>query len=247
MNLTKITKKIVIVLGILLIILPRFSFAVTRLYLPSDALATPISPTPDTAWEESTGLTRTTTPTTKRSSAMTDKSNQDDTTQTVDWVFKQFVSDELTSGQTITGSQALKWQIRARENAAQANAFTSLGIRIIASDGTTVRKTVLAVTLDDTETVTILTNRQFTATSAATNYTTVAGDYLVIETGMRATFLADSTRTIVLRFGDAAASDLPEDDTDTTDLNPWVQLTDTLTFATAATSDSGEGIMFQQW
>src|SRR3990167_6378332 len=211
MNLTKIIKKIVIVLGILLIILPRFSFAVTRLYLPSDALATPISPTPDTAWEESTGLTRTTTPTTKRSS-------------------------------TITGSQALKWQIRARENAAQANAFTSLGIRIIASDGTTVRKTVLAVTLDDTETVTILTNRQFTATSAATNYTTVAGDYLVIETGMRATFLADSTRTIVLRFGDAAASDLPEDDTDTTDLNPWVQLTDTLTFATAATSDSGEGI-----
>ena len=68
------------------------------------------------------------------------------------------------------------------------------------------------------------------ATSAATNYTTVAGDYLVLEVGVGGDPAVGFNHESGMRFGDAAASDLPEDNTDTTDLNPWVQLTDTLTF-----------------
>ena len=163
-------------------------FMATRFGLPSDTLPTPISPTPNANWEDTSILTRTTAPTVKRSSAMTDVSFADASTANSDILFKQFVGAELTAGQTITGAQALKFQVRGNEegSALDAKMFTALGVRIIASNGTTVRKIVLAVTRDNLELAAdggILTNRQFTATSAAGNYTTVAGDYPVFEAG----------------------------------------------------------------
>ena len=213
----------------------------TPFYLPSDTLATPISPTPNANWEDTSILARTTAPTAKRSSAMTTVtfSDADDTAK--DILFKQFVSAELTAGQTITGSQALKMQVRADETLAANNMFVTLGIRVIASDGSTVRKIVLAVTQDNVEVSNEvdgppLQNRQFTATSAATNYTTVTGDYLVFELGTGGNPGAGGTHDSQLRLGDAAASDLSEDNTSTTDNNPWIELTDTLTFVTAGLS-----------
>src|SRR4029078_1005837 len=100
-----------------------------------------------------------------------------------DVCFRQYITP-LAKGQTITGSQAIKFQLGAIETSNNNNVFVALGIRVIASNGSTVRKTVLAVTRYAVEvSSTTLTNRQFTATSAATNYTTVDGDYLVIEIG----------------------------------------------------------------
>ena len=205
----------------------------TRFYLPASAATTPISPTPDAAWEDTSILIRANTSTTKISNPMLTVNFDDADVTDRDVIFNQYVSSELTSGQTITGAQAIKGQARVVESDIGNNMFLTLGIRVIASNGSTVQKTVLTVTRDNTEAVaepTALTNRQFTATSAAGNYTTVAGDSLVIEIGMGGDPIGGACHCSQIRLGDAAASDLAEDDTTTTDNNPWVELTDTLTF-----------------
>jgi len=203
----------------------------TRLYLQAQAGATPISPTPDAAWEDTTILVRTVMATTPGAAPMTTVSFTDNNAALRDILFRQCVSaTALSSGQTVTGGQSLKAQARVSQVALTNNLFLTLGIRIIASDGSTVQKTVLGVTQDDSEAGTTLVNRQFTASSAATNYTTVAGDYVVIEVGTGGNPDTGSDHDSSLRLGDAATSDLPEDNTDTTDLRPWVELTDTLTF-----------------
>jgi hypothetical protein len=200
----------------------------TRFYLPATATITGISPTVDAAWDNTSILARCKTDIAVQSDPMATVSFLDEDASDHDIVFRQYITKPLTPGQTITGSQAIKAQVRVSEVALTNDMLLTLGIRIIAGDGSTVRKTVLAVTRDGTEAATSLTNRQFTATSAATNYTVVSGDRLVIEIGMGGVpslFGHDSN----MRLGDAAASDLPEDDTDTTDLRAWVQLNDTLT------------------
>ena len=154
-------------------------------------------------------------------------SNNDDR----DILFRQFICQTpLAAGQTINGSQAIKFQIRAQEGSPFNNMFTAIGIRIIDADGITVNKTILAVTRDGTEISDFsLVNCRFTANSAAGDYTTVSGDRLVIEIGTGGSPLPlghDSD----LRIGDASASDLPEDDSSTSDYNPWVEFTNILSF-----------------
>ena len=202
----------------------------TRFYLPATATATPITPSADAAWEDVSLLERVTTRTAKISNSLADVAFTDSNNADRDVVFRQYISRILTAGQTVTGSQALKAQCLVSEVAAGNNLFFTVGIRIIALDGSTVRKTVLTVTRDAVEAVTTLVNRQFTATSAATNYTTLAGDRIVIEIGMAGDPIGNNTHSSTMRLGDSSASDLSEDDTSTTDNNPWVELTDTLTF-----------------
>lgn len=219
----------------------------TRLYLPATAAATGISPTPDSAWEDVSILARAVTSTSKISDAMADVALPDDGDSTSkDVLFRQYVSAALDAGQTITGAQALKAQCRVLEFDNAGNMFFTVGIRVLAGDGTTVQKTVLAVTRDEVEvSSTALTNRQFTATSAATNYTTVANDRLVIEVGMAGDPGAAGTHASTMRLGDAAAADLLEDDLSVLDSNPWVQLTDTLTFAAGGGSTQPPRTMHQ--
>lgn len=148
-------------------------------------------------------------------------------------LYRQYTSLALTAGQTITGGQALKAQYRCSQTSISNDMFVCMGIRVVASDGSTIQKVVLTVLGDSVEILTVLTNHVTTRNSAATNYTTVAGDRLVIEVGLIGTPVAGGSHSSSIRFGDDAASDLPEDNTTTTDLRPWVQLTDTLTFVAA--------------
>jgi len=206
----------------------------TRFYLSASGETVPISPTPDSAWEDTSILQRVLCNTVKRSLAMTSLGFSDSTFNNKDILFNQYISPVLIAGQTITGSQSIKAQCRVLESSLANNMLFTIGIRIIALNGTTVQKTMLDVTRDDVEANdTTLTNRQFIVTSAATNYTTVAGDRLVIEIGMGGDPVnVTGSHSSTMRFGDASASDLSEDDTSTTDNNPWVQFNDTLTFST---------------
>lgn len=146
-------------------------------------------------------------------------------------LLRQYISPVLTTGQTVTGAQALKMQVRAFESNAGNNMVSEFGIRVIGSD-LTVRKVVLAPlrTFTTEMSATSIQNRQHTATSAATNYTTVDGDRLCIEVGAGGDPSSTNHHDYALRLGDAAGSDLPENSTSTSDFRPWVQLTDTLTF-----------------
>lgn len=205
----------------------------TRFYLPAAAATTPMSPTPDAAWEDQSILARAMTSTTPIGDTMATVTFPDDANAAnKDILYRQYVSAALAASQTVTGGQAIKAQCRVMEVDVGNNLFFTIGIRVIASDGSTVQKTVLTVTRDNGEaSASALTNRQYTATSAVTDYTTVAGDRLVIEIGMGGDPGVGSAHDSSMRLGDSAASDLPEDGTDTTDKRPWIELTDTLTFA----------------
>ncbi|MEN9287181.1 MAG: hypothetical protein RIS39_1173 [Actinomycetota bacterium] len=212
----------------------------TRFYLRNTSETTDISPSPDSGWEDTSNLVRAKAHTVSTGDAMATVSAPDDGDDTdLDVILRQYVSFELAAGQTITGSQAIKAQVRAQEPDSSNNIFVALGIRVIKADGVTLNKLVLSVTRDNTELATsALTNRQFTATSAATNYTTQLGDRLVIEIGGGGNPGATGVHEFSLRLGDAAGSDLAEDDSSTTDNRPWVELADTLTFITTHTGSA---------
>jgi hypothetical protein len=210
----------------------------TRFYLRYTDSPVPLDILADAGWEDAadlweTGKNRAITKTSSSSDAMATFAHVGRLSTNADVPYKQYVSEPLTAAQTITGAQSIKFQVRASETTASNNLFTALGIRVMSAGGV-LRKTVLAVSRDATElAVGTLTNRQFAATSETGNYTTVAGDYLVIEIGVGGDPSTINVHSGSFRLGDAAGSDLPEDDTDTTDLNPWVELvTDTLTFTT---------------
>lgn len=206
----------------------------TRFYLRATAETVGISPAADAAWEDTSILARCVLRTAKSSDAMTTVAFADADSTDKDVVFRQYVSEELAVGQTITGSQALKAQCRVVETDSANRMFLTFGVRVINTTGPTVNKTVLVVTRDAVEAATTLTNRQFTATSAATNYTTVAGDRIVVEIGSGGDPDLTKSHSSSLRLGDADAADLPENDTDTTDKNPWIEFTDTWTFGVAS-------------
>jgi hypothetical protein len=204
----------------------------TRFYLSASGETVPISPSPDAAWENVSIFSRVLTDVTKRSLAMTSVSLDDNTEDNKDIIFRQYISWPLTAGQTITGSQAIKAQCRCSADTAfnLQHMYLTIGSRIIAADGSTVQKTVLPVTRDNTEIGVSLVNRQFTATSATTNYTTIAGDRLVIEIGTGGDPNTGLDHDTTLSLGDNHEFDLPEDDSTVTTRNPWVELTDSLTF-----------------
>jgi hypothetical protein len=215
----------------------------TRYYLPSGTSTTDIAPSYDSAWEDTTSYAAggrqihrkdvSNTTTEFRGGLQSDLTDQD-------VLMKQFVGRfPLTAGQTITGSQALSASIYGGEANTNNNLFLSIGIRIIASDGTTVRKTVCSVTRAGNELPTSgagYASRYWTATSASGNYTTVAGDYLVIEIGVGGDPSADGHWASVYFGDESAQNDLDAADGDTTyNDRPWVQLTDTLTYGPLVT------------
>ena len=202
----------------------------TRWYLPSDTIAPPNSPSFDSGWDDTSIAVRTTFSTVKRDSAMTTVSFADNNATSREILFKQYHSSELTAGQTITGEQNLELQIRGSQVALTNNMF--LVIKLLIVNGTTTKKTMVFIGsgVDNNELATSLTNRRLTQTSEPTNYTTVVGDYLMLEIGTRGDPDTGSDHDSSLRFGDVALTDLTEDDVSILDLNPWVELTDTLTF-----------------
>ena len=202
----------------------------TRFYLPSSGSAA-ISPAYAGDWESTAIAARLPMATTKAGSAMTDVSVSGDTNlSNQDHLFRQYVSAPI--GAQTLGAQAIRFQIRASETAGGNNLFTALTIRVFAPDATTVRGTVLALTVDDTEVSNgSLINRALTATSSSV--TAQDGDYLVAEIGLSGDPLSGGHNGS-MRIGDAAASDLAQDDSSTSDNNPWIEFANTITFSSGA-------------
>jgi len=200
----------------------------TLFYFPSTGAAA-VSPAYSAGWEDVSIATRLLPVITKIASAMTTVAFSDIDTTDKDILFRQYVSDPL-SVQTIT-AQLIKIQIRADELLATNNMFLAWSVKAVSNDGGTLRGTLVSLQRDGTEVATALTNRGDSATS--TEVILQSSDRLVFEIGLGGLPIA-ATHTSDLRIGDAASSDLPEDDTTTTDLNPWILFQQVLIFQAAA-------------
>jgi len=203
----------------------------TRWFLPPSGGSPGITPTPAAEWDDTANFTRVVPSTTKTNQAFSTQSFTYATaTANLDSLFKQFVYP-LIPGTAFTTSDTFKGRVLVAEGSNASNLRSQAIIRVIASDGTTVRATLYA---GDTTTgsgnptsewaLTTLTNRQVprgTTVTCAANYTAVTGDYLVIELGYRKHAAASTTGS--MRWGDNNASDLAENETATTDANTWLE------------------------
>src|SRR3990167_7012292 len=162
----------------------------TRLY--TTAAAAGISPTITAGWEASTGLDRHAASTASGSYAQVLNASPAGTgVANEDYCHFQMVWGPVAA-QTISGN--VKGQFVAREVGAAADARAQIVIRVIASDGTKVRGTLLnfdtAVLSSEfavSSVNTSVTNRQFPrgGSTALTNVVAQSGAYIVIEVGDR--------------------------------------------------------------
>lgn len=206
----------------------------TRLYLPPPTVGIifPITPNASSDWEAGgASFVRALASRTKSNKAFANQ-NFVDTSATAnrDSIIAQFIY-ALPIGTVFATTQTVKGRVLAFENTATHNLRSQCIIRVIASDETTIRATLLAGDLSTgtanptSEWGLSAANRQMprgaSGVAIAANYTSVLGDCLVIEQGFRKHSTTNGNGSI--RYGDNNATDLPEDETTTADNNSWIE------------------------
>jgi hypothetical protein len=155
----------------------------------------------------------------------------------------QFSSRLLKVGTAFVTTDTVKAQMRCQESGTNDNIDRN-PICIKVYNGTTLQATLLAlgpvgVTAEWLHTG--LRNKTAANGDALTaNYTTVIGDYLVIEIGGQVSGSGGSGVTGTLSLGsDHATTDLGENETDTTAFNPWFEISRTLAFDNILNAEAG--------
>lgn len=206
-----------------------------RLYLQA-VTAAPISPTPAAGWEEVSAFVprraAISQPTIIGAIATwipTGDTNNDDI------LLAQYVY-ALPPGVAFSTSDTVKGQILALAADGADDLRAQQTIRVMTADGT-VRATLLGFdtsSLASEFATSDATNRKFPRAgplSLAANYTTVDGDYLVMEFGARR-HATSAPHLAYLWLGVTGDVDLPENETETNTYNPWIEF---------STDLSGEG------
>ena len=217
----------------------------TRFYFRlSEAAA--VTPTVRGTWDDSSEGVNRRMHTVKENSAITIGQTIDMPSATPDWrdLDRIYVSDPMDSGVAFVMADTVKMQLMVREFAANDNVDSvHIGLFIISQDGATLRATLLPT--DDyagrTEFINNATCRNKTAAdgdAVTENYTTVAGDRLQLEVGYRVSVSGGTTPQAAAKWGDNA-TDLPENQTQTTDGAGWFEISRNITFQANAVRVTG--------
>ena len=200
----------------------------TRFYFTTEAF--PLNPSTGTGWEQTVDgdafrkkLLRKT-----ALSTLSTLANQSVTvpiTTTQDILSGKFYSDPIPP-QRITGTVSIV--IRCSENATTNNATLAVQIRVVSTDGNTQRGILFSNFNNDTEfALTASAATRIVNAQALTAVTTQPGDRIVVEMGVHAA-APTAAGSAILRFGNSAASDFALTSALTTDLNPWIEFSDTI-------------------
>ena len=150
----------------------------------------------------------------------------------------QFVSEPLDA---ITGIAVDAWKsaFRCLESNAKANATFRFLIRGFSGDGGTARWSL--VDTEDTEfDSSVLTNR-YHSVSMGQNMSLEQGDRLVLEVGVIFAIAKEDPYDGTINVTDNhATTDLPENDTETTAYNSWIETGDTFTEASGEAGWAGK-------
>jgi hypothetical protein len=148
-------------------------------------------------------------------------------------LMSQFVSGPLES-QTISGS--VKSYLRALDNVGANDVLSILLIRACNGDGSAYRGTLLAIFHYGPSTAWAgsFTNRVFADGDALSSLAVMAGDRLVVEAGFYSLQDFSSGGAAVYIGAPDGTSDLPENETETGNLVPWIEFSGDITFQAAA-------------
>jgi hypothetical protein len=223
-------KKLLIVL---LGVVSLKGIAQTRLYFSSSESA-PISPSLKGSWGYTSEMSRYKLNDVKGSSAIATGTQIGPWTSGITAIDRQYTTTRMSAGITFTASTTTyKMQLMVREfNNNDNSDRIALGIYVVSEDGTTIRATLK--TLGTGTTGEFINNASYrnksystSSTSIANSYTTAEGDRLVIEIGY--TDNAGSTPEASAKWGENA-TDLPENETQTTNGAGWIQFSNNITF-----------------
>lgn len=215
----------------------------TRFYLPDGGTAA-YSPTPSSTWDITSGWTAFPTDVTKSNTALGAGAprQKGSTVSNDDRLDRIYVSAQQLAAQTISAG-TFSAVIRAVESNAAADYWLNIIIRCVNSDGTVERGVIYAGTTATAEVATAGADAQEYSTTSSTRIKSAlttssvvaqAGDRIQIEVGVRGNGTT-STHTFTHRYGDATGTaDFALTDSLTTDLCPWVELSQTLTFGSPA-------------
>lgn len=196
----------------------------TRFYIDSTN-APSLSPTYTATWDDqSFGIRRKANDTTPGGSAMTTKQDtypSSDTNGLVVQLTSRPVTAQTLSG-TLTGVISV---------AGPASSGTyAIIVKVMASNGTTVRGTMLAITqCVEGGAGTKTTLHTITFNSALSSVSASAGDVIVFELGWQ----IGGGGLMLSRLGDSAGSDFALTANLATDLNPWLEISSSVTFQAA--------------
>ncbi len=222
----------------------------TRFYFTS-VFTAPVSPAYDAGWGRTSSAVRRLLVNTKQGEAIV--AGKGATLPNIAGVsdpganalIRQYVSDTLAA-QTISTSATLSSQLMMRETSNAHNIDAARCVcYVVSNDGLTVRGTLLAIGQSGT------TGNEFTNQVAQRNATVItggtavqnsinvqAGDRLVFEIGGYSSLGGTGTPVVNCKVGDLA-TDLPVDDTQTTDGAGWLEISSGLEFAYTLTADTG--------
>lgn len=149
----------------------------------------------------------------------------------------QFVSAPMAAGVSFASTDTFKCYIRCRESGSNDDINRQpILIRVMSENGQTTRATLKALGHygpNTTEWATTARNKTFgDGDTLGANYTTVLGDRLVVEVGGQLDASGGNTVTGFMTFGSDNATDLGENETDTSAFNPWFEISTTITFHT---------------
>ncbi|HTY13066.1 MAG TPA: hypothetical protein VMD02_02635 [Candidatus Omnitrophota bacterium] len=216
-----IERRLISLAAVFLIAFFGVSSGVTRFYLTSTGTP-PISPAYSASWVDTASASRLICVTVKTNSPMANATNL--YTGTGRGLDRQFISSPL-SKQTISGS--VSGEVLSSSS---KTTVSEVIIRVCSSDGTTIRGTLLSTASSTNNFPASLTSRYTPKVLTLTAVSAEAGDRLLIEIGFNKT--GTGNNTVTQRFGDNGGTDIPYNETATdTTQNPWVQFSQTLTFA----------------
>lgn len=223
----------------------------TRLYLARELRPPGQVVTPDAGWEKATGFLAARLE--GRRSGLYGSSTTSIAAQGTsgnDTLLGQWISAPLDVNQNIGGGGAtFRGQLRMAETNAALDARVQCIVYVIESDLSTVRGVLLAMSAAalSHEFNTALRNISIPlgGSTATTLVAAQAGDRIVVEIGFRqhATFAANGQMDTL----DTNATELPVDETTTAADTPWVEFSDTITFApgNANVSQAGAEVLYQ--
>lgn len=221
----------------------------TRFYLPASGTA-PITAVPDATWTVSTGFETLPTDTVKTDTALAAGTARTTTNTTTfhNRLDRVFVSTQQLAAQTIAVG-TFSAVLSGVENTTSADWCLQVVVNVVSADGATIRGAIYAgSTFAAVSATTGADNQEWPVSTAATRIknalatnavTAQSGDRIQIEIGLRG-HPTNTAYSTTITYGDpSATADFALTAGLTTALDPWVELSQTVTFGSAPATPRG--------
>lgn len=222
-----------------------------RLYFPASEAAD-VSPAFDSGFTSTASAVRRKLAHVKGTSAIAVGSTISLPTATDYGLDRQYVSSPLKA-QTILGTTTLKMQLMVREFAASDDVdYVVTTVRVVSNDGSTVKAHLLnfagygtvgtefinAASCRNSICIVGVWDISSNGSYGGGDYTVDEGDRLVVDIGYGCSTGIGTTPQAAAKWGENA-SDLPEDDSQTTDGAGWIEFSQAIEFQSSGTTQTG--------